>query len=122
MKDLRVIISGSGTFHDKEMLETVCDNLMNPYRKERNIILLVTESQVGNITKEYAEKKGYDYEVFKADWGRFPERAGYIRNEDLARNADAGIIFWDGESILTKHLLELIHEYNLMVTLIRFIS
>ena len=41
--------------------------------------------------------------------------AGYIRNTEMAKNADALVAFWDGASFGTKHMIataEQLHFYD----------
>ena len=36
----------------------------------------------------------------------YGKSAGFIRNADMGAYADAAIIFWDGESKGTKHMIQ----------------
>lgn len=57
--------------------------------------------------------------IFKADWKKHGKAAGPIRNEEMAKYADAAIIIWDGESKGTlntiEHFQRLKKPYYLMV-------
>jgi hypothetical protein len=46
--------------------------------------------------------------------------AGYIRNATMAKNADAVIAFWDGNSPGTKHMIDIANQKKLPVRIIRF--
>lgn len=54
-----------------------------------------------------------------AEWydvhGNFIKSAGYKRNEKMARQAQALIAIWNGESKGTKHMIDLAYRYNLQV-------
>lgn len=54
-------------------------------------------------------------ERYPADWKRYGKGAGYIRNKEMAKNADALIALWDGESKGTQHMIKIAKEYNLKV-------
>jgi hypothetical protein len=54
----------------------------------------------------YARERGLQLKVFLADWKTFGKSAGPIRNRQMARNADAAILFWDGKSKGTKNMIE----------------
>lgn len=46
---------------------------------------------------------------YPAHWGEqrsYNPRAGFIRNEEMARDADVLLAFWDGHSKGTKHMIE----------------
>jgi hypothetical protein len=54
----------------------------------------------------YALKNNLPYEIFNAEWDVHGRSAGYKRNWDMARAADALIAIWDGKSKGTKHMIE----------------
>ena len=49
--------------------------------------------------------------IFPANWEKYGKRAGFIRNEDIIKNCDAVIAFWDGKSKGTFHSLSLADKY-----------
>lgn len=51
-----------------------------------------------SLGKRYAQEKGYMIEGFSADWKKYGNRAGYIRDFQMVNSAHALIAFWDGES------------------------
>ena len=81
-------------------------------------------SGVGKTTfsKKYAQEKGYEIHRFPADWDSFGKSAGYIRNEQMAQNADALVAFWDGQSRGTKHMIDLAHKYRLLVRVKKYVK
>ncbi len=62
-----------------------------------------------------ADKLGYDWgkannipiAEFPADWNRYGKSAGYRRNVEMAKNADALLALWDGKSRGTRHMIEI---------------
>lgn len=50
-----------------------------------------------------------------ADWKMHGKAAGYIRNVDMANNADALVAVWDGESKGTKHMIDIALDKKLKV-------
>lgn len=65
------------------------------------------------------EKWANDHRIpvkrFPADWDTFGKSAGYRRNEEMARYADALIALWDGESRGTKHMIDIARSKGLSV-------
>ena len=55
-----------------------------------------------------------------ADWGLHGRRAGYIRNEDMAEYADACIVFWDGKSPGSRHMIEIAKKAKLPLRIVRY--
>jgi len=66
------------------------------------------------LGKRYGEEHRYPIKEFPPDWTK-GKSAGYIRNEEMAKYADALIAFWDGSSKGTKHMIDLAKKYNLKV-------
>ena len=50
-----------------------------------------------------------------ADWTRHGRRAGVMRNEDMAKVADALIAVWDGVSVGTRHMISVARARGLRV-------
>jgi hypothetical protein len=65
------------------------------------------------------EKFGYDFNlpvfVYPANWKDHGKRAGYIRNSEMAKNADALIAIWDGKSKGTKHMIDIAVQRGLKI-------
>ena len=57
---------------------------------------------------------------FPADWDKYGKAAGYKRNGEMARNADALIAFWDGKSRGTKHMIDLAKKYDLQARVVMY--
>lgn len=70
------------------------------------------------LGEKYAVERGYHVDRYPADWNGLGKRAGYIRNEQMARNADALVAFWDGQSRGTKHMIDLASRYGLKIRII----
>ena len=51
-------------------------------------------------------EKDIPIQSFPADWKKFKKAAGYIRNAEMAKYADALIAIWDGESRGTFNMIE----------------
>ncbi len=86
---------------DYEYLESVLDDLANnlgPF-----VILSGGAKGVNTLAERYAEEKGMEIEIFKADWKRYGKGAVYLRNVEIWKAADLGIAFWDGQSKGTQH-------------------
>jgi hypothetical protein len=58
-------------------------------------------------TAEFAAKKrGLGVLLFLPQWERYGKAAGFRRNEEIVRNADVVVAFWDGKSRGTKNTIE----------------
>ncbi len=110
---MKVIIAGSRTFDDYQTLKKICDHMLS---ESTNIeIVSGTANGADKLGEKYAEENGYPITKFPADWNRFGKSAGYVRNEEMAKYADALIAFHVDGSKGTQHMIDLAKKYNLKV-------
>ena len=79
-----------------------------------NVTLVVSGGARGadKMGEDWAKEHGIDTLIFPADWDKHGKAAGYIRNEDIIKNCDQAIAFWDNISRGTKHSIFLCEKYN----------
>jgi hypothetical protein len=130
---MRVIIAGSRNFTDYELLKQKCDSILN-FRK----VEIISGGARGAdlLGERYALERGYDIKRFIPDWS-IGKSAGYIRNENMAKYASDRdqkleyllndksavgglIVFWDGKSRGSKHMIDLASKYNLKTRVIKY--
>jgi len=70
---------------------------------------------VDTLGEKYANLNNLPIQKFPADWNKYGKSAGYIRNGEMARYADALIAIWDGQSKGTKHMIDTAKKYNLTI-------
>jgi len=121
MNDFRVIIAGTRTFRDYELLRASCDSLLAEKRQTHAIIVISgTARGADRLGEAYAKERGFQLQQFPADWDRDGKAAGIIRNARMADNADALIAFWDGNSRGTRNMIETARNKGLAVRIINF--
>lgn len=111
----KYIIAGSREFTDFELMEKVL--------KEFEISEIVCGGARGAdlLGKMYGEKYNIPVKMFPANWDKFGNKAGPIRNIEMAEYADALIAFWDGKSTGTKHMINESNRRKLYTTVIKYI-
>lgn len=115
----RVIIAGGRDFNDYLLLRETMDNLLQNITEE--IVVVCGQARgADTLGEQYAKERGYRVDYYPADWKRYGKRAGYLRNEQMAQNADALVAFWDGKSRGTKLMIELAKQYGLKVRVQRY--
>jgi len=72
------------------------------------------------LGEKWAKENKIKTNIFLADWDKFGKRAGFIRNEDIIKNCDYCIAFWDGVSKGTKHSISLCEKYNKPYKIIKY--
>jgi hypothetical protein len=117
----RTIIAGSRGFNDYTMLADRLDQLLR--RKEGIFDIVIvsgTAKGADQLGERYAKDRGYKVERYPADWDKYGKSAGYLRNAQMADNAEALVAFWDGESRGTRHMIDLAEEKGLEIRVIRY--
>lgn len=109
----RVIIAGSRTFDNFEVLVERCDYFL------RNLgevtIVSGTARGADKLGEMYAEMREFPIKRFPADWDKYGKKAGHIRNEQMAQFAEYLILFWDGKSKGSANMLMNAKKYNLKI-------
>jgi hypothetical protein len=109
---IKVIIAGSRDFDNYNELCKFCDYVLQN-QKEIEIVS-GTARGADQLGEKYAIEREYPIKQFPADWS-IGKSAGYIRNEEMAKYADALIAFWDGKSKGTEHMINLAKKYKLKI-------
>ena len=110
---MKVIIAGSRSFNDYDILCKVCDHLLKNQREVT--IISGTAKGADQLGERYAKERNLSVIKFPADWGTHGKKAGYLRNKEMSNNSDALIAFWDLRSPGTKSMIELAREKGLKV-------
>jgi len=110
----KLIVAGGRDFSDYNLLCHRLDNLLRA--KDPKDIIIVSGGAQGadKLGERYAAERGLRAEVYEAEWDRFGKRAGYLRNSQMADNADGLVAFWNG-SAGTKHMIDIATEQGLVV-------
>ena len=115
---MKVIIAGGRTFNDYDLLCRNCDKALSLQTEIE--IVSGTANGADKLGEKYANEKGYLIKQFPADWGKYGKSAGYKRNEEMAKYADALIAFWDSKSKGTKYMIDLAKRYELKLKVVNF--
>lgn len=57
---------------------------------------------------------------FISDWDTLGKRAGYVRNLEMVEYADALLVFWDGQSRCTEHVINIAKQKGLLVKVVNY--
>ncbi|MGB5710021.1 MAG: DUF2493 domain-containing protein, partial [Waterburya sp.] len=119
---VKIVVAGSRDFNDYDLLQQKLDAYIAPLIKQGKKIEIVSGMARGadKLGKKYAAVRGYQLERFPADWEKHGKSAGYRRNEEMANYVDAAVIFWDGQSKGTKHMIDLCAKFNLSADVVNY--
>lgn len=120
-KPVQLIIAGGRDFTNKEL---VVERLqaMEQLGLFPNGVELICGMAKG------ADQLGFDVfheasltiHAFHPDWDGLGKRAGFVRNAQMGDAADMALIFWDGHSRGTKHMIQYMEKLNKRVYLVRY--
>lgn len=109
------LVVGSRSITDYELIKRKLDFMLSNHKD----IVIVSGGAAGVDTcaKQYAQEKGYFYKEFPAEWKKYGNKAGYIRNAEMhayiAKQKSRGCVaFWDGVSKGTKHNFALAEKHQ----------
>jgi hypothetical protein len=117
---MKVIIAGSRTFDNYLVLKKYCDKILSNVDKSDIEIVSGGARGADFFGEKYAQENSYGIKLFPANWDKYGKSAGYIRNQEMAKYADALIAFWDGTSRGTKHMIDLAKKHDLKVRVYKY--
>jgi hypothetical protein len=68
---------------------------------------------VDKLGERFARDHNIPISQFPANWKKYGKQAGYIRNQQMAMNADTLIAIWDMKSKGTANMIEIAQSLNL---------
>ena len=117
MGNIRVIIAGGRSFNHYGLLNERCSFFIG---SRAATIISGTAQGADKFGELFASEHGHGLERHPAEWERYGKRAGYVRNEAMAKVADCLIAFWDGKSRGTKHMINLAKKHGLKVRVVKY--
>lgn len=104
---MKVIVAGGRDFDDYELVKLILD-----CRKSKiTEVVCGCASGADKLGERWATENGIPVTHFPADWDTHGKRAGYIRNEEMAKYADACVTFPGGRG--TESMKKLAIKYRL---------
>ena len=115
----RVIIAGGRDFDNYDLLKRKMDHLLSETVEQIQVVCGQARG-ADSLGQLYAKERGYEVRYYPANWDYYGKKAGMLRNEQMAQNADALVAFWDGKSRGTKNMIENAEKYNLKIRVIKY--
>lgn len=122
---MRLVIAGSRSFNDYIKLENTINEFIRSNNIDTDKLEIITGMAKGAdiLGERYAINHAIRLVRFPAKWDKYGKRAGFLRNEEMAKYAmyDHGtlFVFWDGRSHGTKNMLKQGHKYHLEIHIIK---
>lgn len=100
---MKFIVAGGRNFDNRVIMDKILSEYINP---PFDVIISGCARGADTLGAEWAVLHGIPLQTFPAEWDKYGKSAGFIRNADMGAYADAAIIFWDGTSKGTKHMIQ----------------
>lgn len=118
-EEFRVIVTGCWDFTDYNLLCQKCDRMLSEKVKTHKVIVVSGhEKGTDALGEKYAMERKFGLEKHPADRSR-GRLSGTIRNEQMAKVADALIVFWDGKSRGTRNMIDFANLKGIPVKVVR---
>ena len=105
------IIAGSRTYNDFHTLLKAIENC--PWKITK--VISGRARGVDQMGERWADYKDLPCDKYKAEWDKYGKRAGYLRNEVMADQAEALIALWDYQSKGTRNMIDIARRKGLEV-------
>ena len=113
---MRIIIAGSRNVTETEVRTAL-------YRCSwldfASVIVSGTAKGADMFGELWADERNLLIQRFPADWKKHGKRAGPLRNELMAKNAEGLVAGWNGKSRGTQSMIELASKLGLRITIVR---
>ena len=116
--EFNVIVAGSRIFNDFDLLTKKLDEIFIE-RKPTSIICGEAQG-ADTLGRIYAKERGINVLSFPANWDKYGKVAGFVRNTEMLKHADAVIAFWDGKSKGTEHMIRIAKQAGIKVHTVIF--
>lgn len=120
MRPIRVCIAGTRTFNDYSLLKTIITNAF--FDISRLHIISGHAKGADELGERFANENNLLLDIYPADWRLYRNRAGAIRNAEMAQVSDCLVAFWDGESRGTKNMIKNMKKLKKPVLIYNYIT
>lgn len=117
---MKLIIAGSRSFTNYSQLEYNVAQHIQVYNLLPEQVTIISGGARGADTLgvTYARNRKMQLIIMPADWNYYGKKAGYIRNKEMAMCATHCIVFWDGISKGSKHMIDIATQFKLQTKVV----
>ena len=109
----KIVVAGCRTYENYEEAKLFLDECLKEYKEKTTLIFLSGGCKGADRSGErYANEMNYEIVKYPALWQKYGKGAGVIRNQEMAKDCDLVIVFWDGKSRGTASMVALAEKHN----------
>ena len=102
---IKLLIAGGRDFDNYKILQQIGNILLEKCTISE--VVSGTARGADKLGERWANENNILVKQFPADWS-LGKQAGYLRNETMGKYCDCALIFWDGQSRGTKHMIDIL--------------
>lgn len=99
----KIAVGGSRAIESYDLVKAVLDDLLVP----GDVVLSGNAPGADRLGERYAAEHGLEFKIIPSEWEKHGLKATMMRNEVLLKAADCIILFWDGTSEGSRHMLKI---------------
>lgn len=120
-QEFKLIVAGSRSFQDNDLLTRVLISLADVEYADKNISIVTGMAKGADmLAYNFAKQHAIQCYKFPANWAGMGKKAGFIRNTQMGKFADGLLAFWDGQSNGTRHMIEFMRKLEKPVIVINY--
>jgi hypothetical protein len=108
-----LVVAGSRRFKDYGFFSMKMTSLLNSGIINPGIVISGCANGTDTMAIDWARLNGFGIMECHANWSEYPLDAGFRRNEKMAEIANSLLVFWDGISSGTGHMVRLAQEKDI---------
>jgi len=105
---MNIGVVGSRSFNSYSYIQRI----LKSFFKNNDTLISGGAKGADSLAERFCDEHGYEKIIFYPNWKKYGRKAGFIRNEDIIKNSDFVIAFWDGKSKGTKNSINLAKSLN----------
>lgn len=117
---MRTIIAGTREVQFKKACSLVCDALEQCGFAPQITEIIHGDARGIDRAAKHVCAGFYPIIDVPAEWDKFGKIAGHVRNEEMAKMADALICVWDGKSPGSRNMISIAKQYGLKIYIHHF--
>ena len=114
---MKVAVVGSREFTDYQLMRRILNKIATII--EIDAIVSGGARGADTLAEKYANEHHIKTIIFPAEWDKYGNRAGFLRDEKIVKSSDVVVAFWDGKSKGTQHTINLGHKHGKKVIVIK---
>lgn len=109
---MKLIVAGGRDYLDRKRMLNKVRSLMQKGAIPADVELVCGLARGADLTARGIWKDTLKLPVhdFPAEWDKHGKSAGYKRNLQMGEFADAALVFWNGKSKGTKHMIDIMRR------------